>query len=213
MSKFNFLTAGLMAAPLVLQPTAALADEGDGAPHLAVVDDAGNLELEFEIDFGLDNTTDPPTINLATLAYDNVLGGYRTFAVNDTPTPNDDLGFVSEVEDPNGSFSGDIVVRMLSKDANFTTFFESAEIFTLADPDFELGSSFDTHPIWVLSNDEGDFTSASALFEVFDVTLGDIGSGAESLGQFQVNLAVPEPTTAGLLGVAGLTLLARRRRK
>ncbi len=205
-----------VAAAAVAFSAPAIFAQDDGAPHIAVAQEAsGELELEFEIVFGLDESTTPPTITLDTSVYDSSFPGYRTFPVNSTPSPNDDLGFVSEVEgasEEGGAINGDIVVRMLSKDANFTAFFASSEIFTTADPDYELGNQFDNHPIWVLANAFGDLTPASASFEVFDVNTGAIGSGATSLGQFDITLAVPEPTSLALLaGLSGVALLRRRR--
>ena len=48
---------------------------------------------------GLDETTTPPTLTLdASFFNTRASAGSATIPVNDTPSPNDDLGFVSEVE-------------------------------------------------------------------------------------------------------------------
>jgi hypothetical protein len=195
----------------------ALAAEGDGFPHIAVAQETtGELALEFSITTGLDETTTPPTINLIAPQFSSFFGGYQTIPLTETAFENSDLGFVSEVEgaaEEGGAINGDIVVRMLTKDTNFQAFFEGTELFTTSSPDFLLGNQFDRHPTWVLAGPEGTTDTASASFEVFDVTSGAIGSGAESLGQFDVVLAVPEPSSAlALLAGAGLIAARRRRR-
>jgi hypothetical protein len=216
--KHNLISKLLVAAVPVLATGSALA-EGDGFPHIAVAQElSGELVLEYAIDFGLD-TTDPqkPIVNLVAPTFSGFFGGYQTSPLTPTAFPNSDLGFVSEVEgstEEGGAINGDIVVRMLSKDADFKAFFSGSEIFTGGSPDFELGSAFDTHPTWVLSSTQGDLAAtASASFEVFNVSGGAIGSGNEqSLGTFDVALSVPEPTS-GLLVLAGAGLIAARRRR
>ena len=188
--------------------------DGDGAPHIAVAQESsGELELEYEIFAGFDDSTDPPTITLDTSVYDSSFPGFRTFPVNDTPSPNDDLGFVSEVEgasEEGTAINGDIVVRLLSKDDMFSAFFAGDEIWASPGDEVDLGDTFDYHPIWVLSTTDQSFRgSTSASFEVFDT----LGGTNESLGRFDVVLAVPEPTSAALLaGLGGLALIRRRRR-
>lgn len=215
-SSLGSFTRLMCAACLVagVQKANAGEDDGDGAPHIAIADTGTALEVEFEIDFGLDQSGSVPVITLDASVFDSFFGGYRTFPINDTPSPNDDLGFVSEVEgagEEGGVINGDIVVRLLSSSDNFGARLGSTDLFTDTDIDFELGTSFDTHPIWFAFNPEGDFTSATASFEIFDVSTGSIGSGAGSLGQFDLIVAVPEPTTAGLLAAASLMVIRRRR--
>lgn len=205
------ITAGALPAFLTGQ---ALADE---FPHVAVAqEESGELALEFEIEFGLDESTTPPTINLVAPQYSNFFGGYQTLPLTPTAFQNSDLGFVSEVEgaaEEGGAINGDIVIRMLSKDANFQAFIDGGEIFTNATPDFALGNQFDRHPTWIMATPEGSLTTVEASFEVFDITAGAIGSGAESLGQFDVSIAaVPEPGSALAL-LAGVGLIAARRRR
>lgn len=184
----------------------AWASEGDGAPHVAVVYNGTDYELEFEIDAEFIQGN---TINLVTAPFDPT-NGYATIPVpfNTTPTENDDLGFVSEFEAPASSFDGDIIVELTSKSSNFAAFLGS-EIFTAPGSQLELGTDldpgFDTHPTWALTNAEGDLTPGTASFEIFN--------GAESLGTFQIVLTpVPEPSSALLLAGAGLIAVRRRRR-
>ncbi|MFK7788015.1 MAG: PEP-CTERM sorting domain-containing protein [Phycisphaeraceae bacterium] len=201
------LTALALTGLIATNP--ALAGEDDGAPHIAVADTGTELELEFEIEAGLDLTGQVPSITLIAPIFSTTFAGYVTEPLNETPTPNDDLGFVSEFEGPEGGvFSGDIIVRMLSKDANFATEFSGGLIFTDGAPDLALGTGFDTHPRWILANAEGDLTSASASFEVLDISTGS----EVSLGEFDVTLVVPEPTS-GLALLFGAGLIAARRRR
>ena len=143
--------------------------------------------------------------------YDPFAGGFVTIPVNDTPSPNDDLGFVSEVEGSGtegGDIGADIGLRLLSKDADFRVFFGGEEILTDAAPVFSLGSSFDTHPIWLLESNDPDFLgTADGSFELF------VQGSNEVLRSFQVRLdSVPEPATAMVLaGLGGLAMLRHRR--
>ncbi|MGB0767274.1 MAG: PEP-CTERM sorting domain-containing protein [Phycisphaeraceae bacterium] len=204
------LALAALATPILMTATDASAGEGDGFPHIAIAEEpSGELALEFEV--GLDETTTPPTITLIAPEFSSFFGGYRTFPLTETAFENSDLGFVSEVEgeEEGGAIAGDILVRLLSKDDAFKAYFPTTtEIFTLTSTDFALGDQFDTHPTWILANAEGDFTPASATFEVFDVS----GATEESLGQFNVTLTVPEPGSAVAL-LAGAGLLAARRRR
>lgn len=191
-------------------------DAGDGAPHIAIAqEESGELVIEFEVALGLDESTTPPTINLVAPIFDPFFDGFQTVPLTDTGLLNSDLGFVSEVEgqEEGGAISGDIVVRLLSRDDNFAAFFDGVEIFTESNPDFVLGNQFDTHPTWTVITPENVLATATASFEVFDVTDGAIGSGAASLGSFNIAVtAVPEPTSAFAL-LAGAGLLAARRRR
>ncbi|MEM6393693.1 MAG: PEP-CTERM sorting domain-containing protein [Planctomycetota bacterium] len=193
-------------------------DDGDGLPHIAIAQEGAGtpsdpfeFELEFAVDAGLDESTTPPTLTVVTPDFEP--GGYTSRPLAPGNIPNADLGFVSEIEGvgENVVIAADIVVQLIEKDANFAVF-QSSEIFVNPLDTLSLGNQFDEHPTWVLANAEGDFTSATALFEVFDVTDGGIGSGAESLGQFRINLVVPEPTSLVLFGLAAPALMLRRRR-
>ena len=208
-----FATAALacsVAAPVALGQE----EDGDGAPHVAVAQlPDGSLEVEYEIGFGLDETADPPRITLDVSAYDAFAGGFRTFPVNDTPSPNDDLGFVSEIEgsgEEGGALNARIGLRLLSKDANFRAFLGAEEILTGPGDVLDLGFAFDTHPTWVLASGDPAFSGSSdASLELFNR-----GTGA-SLAAFDVRLdtePIPEPAAAfALAGLGGLTLLRRRR--
>ena len=198
------------AAAAALALPAAANEEGDGAPHVAVAQEpTGELEVEFEVGFGLDNSVDPPRLTLDTSAYSGLYQGFRTFPVNDTPSPNDDLGFVSEVEgveEEGAALSESVGLRLLSKDAGFRVFDGTREILTAPGSTFSLGNAFDFHPVWVLSTPDRGFLGASdASLELFSETTG------ATIGAFDVRLAVPEPGTALLLGAAGTLLLRRRR--
>lgn len=211
MKTMQATTLTALALPGLIAANTVMADEEDGAPHIAIVDDGTTLTIDFEVEAGFEDGN-PPTLTLLAPVYSPTFVGYITEPINDTPAPNDDLGFVSEYVglDSNGSFSGDIIVRMLSKDANFAAFESGSLIFTDSATDLALGTNFDTHPRWILANSEGDFTPASASFEVFDVS-----SGSEiSIGTFDVLLTVPEPGSAiALLVGAGLIAGRRRRNK
>ncbi|BAM02871.1 PEP-CTERM sorting domain-containing protein [Phycisphaera mikurensis] len=200
----------LGAAAAVLAFPAAADGEGDGAPHVAVAQElTGELEIEYEVDAGLDESVTPVRLTLDTSAYSTLYAGFRTFPVNDTPSPNDDLGFVSEVEgvdEEGAALSESIGLRLLSKDADFAIFDGTTEILASPNATFSLGNAFDFHPVWVLrTQDQGFLGTSDASLEVFSEATGD------SIGTFDVRLAVPEPTTAALFGIAGTLLLRRRR--
>jgi len=205
---FNSLNrTALLAAVLMGPALTALAQEEDGAPHIAVVQDGSAFEIEFEVETGLDESGAVPTLTLDASLFS--LGNYQTIPLNDTPSLNDDLGFVSEVEGgpEGGTLDANIVVRRLSASDNFVAFNGVTPIFTAAATDLALGSAFDLHPTWALTNAIDDLTPATASFEIFDVA----GGGEVSLGQFDIVLVVPEPASAALL--AALAPLALRRRR
>ena len=210
-SSTHALTAATLSATFVTPLAVAQEEpEGDGAPHVAVALDGTELELEFEVSAGLDLSGDTPVLTLDTSAFVPQAGGFTTFPTNSTPSPNDDLGFVSEVEgaaEEGGDLGTDIGVRLLARDSDFRVFLGSQELFTEAAPVFNLGSAFDTHPTWVLESNDPDLVATStASFEVFAFDTGEV------IGAFDVQLAtVPEPASAALLAAGGALLLRRRR--
>ena len=202
--KMKYLIAAATASAVFTGST--LASEDDGAPHIAVVFDGTEYELEFELD---PEFIDGNTIKLVTAPYDP-FNGYATIPVpaNTTPTENDDLGFVSEFIAPATAFEGDIIVELVSKSSNFAAFL-GTEIFTSPGSLLELSTiiepGFDTHPTWALTNAEGDLTPGTASFTV--------SNGVDLIGTFQIELTpVPEPGSAIAL-IAGAGLIAARRRR
>lgn len=203
---------GLLTAP-------AWADgDGDGLPHIAVAQEGAgtpqdpfDFELEFKVFAGFADT-DPPTLTVITPDFEP--GGYVSRPFDPDDIPNADLGFVSEIEGvgENVVIQADIVVQLIEKDPNFRVTLTD-EIFATNGSTLDLGNQFDEHPQWVLANSEGDFTPATALFEVFNTNEGSVGSPDASLGQFRIVLAVPEPTSLTLIGLSGLAMLGRRRRR
>ena len=197
----------LVAAP----PASGQEEEGDGAPHVAVVQEpTGELEIELEVSAGLDTSADPTRLTLDNSAYSTLYGGFRTFPVNDTPSPNDDLGFVSEVEgvdEEGAALSESIGLRLLSKDADFRVFDGVTEILTAPGATFSLGNAFDFHPVWVLDSTDPSFLSTSdGSFELFSEDTTEV------IGAFDVRLnTIPEPASAALLAAGGLLLVGRRR--
>ncbi|MEM1355897.1 MAG: PEP-CTERM sorting domain-containing protein [Planctomycetota bacterium] len=214
--RLSLIAAGI--AGIATGPTA-YADADDGAPHVAVVFDGTEYEFELGIDAEfIDDTTDPPTINLVTAPFDPT-NGYATIPVpfNTTPTENDDLGFLSEYEGPDGgSFEGFFVAQLTGKSDNFAASFGGDAIFTALDSIFELSTlgdpGFDTHPTWALTNAEGDLTPGFAEFDIYNTDAGEVGSTEAFIGDFRIVLTpIPEPGSIALLGLGGLALLRRRR--
>ena len=204
-------TAATAAGTIAAAPPASAQEAGDGAPHIAVAQEpTGEFELEFEVSAGFDDSVSPPVLTLDNSAYSTLYGGFRTFPVNDTPSPNDDLGFVSEVEgveEEGVALSERIGLRRLRADDDFRLFDGVTPILTTDGSTFSLGNAFDFHPVWVLDSADPSFQGTSeGSFELFSE------DSPEVLGAFDVRLnAVPEPTTAVLAGAMGLLLLRRRR--
>lgn len=201
-------------------------EEGDGAPHIAVAqEDDGSLVLEFEVDAGLNLSTALPTItldvNLDSFLSDPTTGTFifRSAPLGDRPdpfaplAPNEDLGFVSEVEgalEEGAALNVGVSVRLLSSDEGFSATSGGEDIFTSANGFvFDLGNAFDVHPTYQLTADSADFTgSVSASFEVFETASGAVIGGYNLVLDTQ---PIPEPTTAVLAGAMGLLVLRRRR--
>ena len=188
-------------------PALAQEEEGDGAPHIAIAQDGTELEIEFEVETGLDESGPIPTLTLDASFFS--LGNYQTRPLNDTPSPNDDLGFVSEVEgagEEGGTIDADIVIRLVSASDNFLAFDGVTQLFDAVGAELALGSAFDLHPTWALTNAIDDFTPATATFDIVNVA-----GGEATLGQFSLVLTVPEPASAALLALVAPLALRRRR--
>ena len=213
LTTLNYFAARRLAAAAVLALTATAAtspaafsqeaeDLEDDAPHVTVVRNAaGALELEFEVaPFSLsqnEDGIDVLTLDVSDFATNNL---YGTIPVNTTPSPNDDLGFVAEFEPDT---EDNITVQRLDASLNFAATL-NGQIFANNGDQLPLGTGFDDHPTWLLTNDIDDLTPGFASFEVFN--------GTTSIGRFDLNLVVPEPASAALVLIPGLAALATRRR-
>ena len=76
---------------------------------------------------------------------------------------------------------------------------------------FGAGNAFDTQPFWFLNTDLPSFDPAKQEWSVF-FRVVDMGTtGYTDSDVFEIRFAIPAPTSASLLGLAGCVALRRRR--
>jgi|GEM_PF-6677008 len=192
-------------------------EEEEGVPHIVVGAADGALTLEFEIVEPLAGVTGPGGEELITLFLPQAQGSLaiapspltgNVFASNpvsglESGFANDDTGFEGEDLPTNADVNIRLISSDLADDVDFLFLFGST---VLSNADLELTGS--------------GLTSAADIEGTFVFELSDSGASGLAPASFGLRLTadpaaavVPEPATAGLLTLGGMTLALRRRRR
>ncbi|MEQ9460353.1 MAG: PEP-CTERM sorting domain-containing protein [Phycisphaeraceae bacterium] len=207
-------TLALLAALSITVP--AHADEGDAAPHVLI----GVLSGTTQIGVGFEGATTDASGNVLVQVpvFENLipltpLSGFRNIPFD----PDNDLAFeapgdeeADELEDFGliaAPTSALFALEAVDLPADFAIFVVGQTVMETTGDSIQLGSpEFDLHPLYVLETLNPSATGpTTGLFRIIDLNGGLLPSDT-----FGITLAVPEPASAAILGLAGLTLIRRR---